>query len=192
MNIQFAVFLLDVINCIASVNFCCVVANPADQQGTLQQKNITQLSSAGNFSLCMLTQAFCICFTLVCLFLYDSKISIMSLSKKNGSSRGFLFIKSEYKLIRIDLDEVLFFSGLRDYTQIYIKGKSSPLTTLQNLKEFESKLSEEDFVRVHRSYIVSLSRVDTIGRNELSIGQHTIPLGNSYKQSFDKAVGRHS
>ena len=56
----------------------------------------------------------------------------MRTNKTENSNRLFLFIKSEYKLIKINLGDVLFLSGLRDYTQIYLKGRASPLTTLQN------------------------------------------------------------
>ncbi len=112
--------------------------------------------------------------------------------KNDNNKRNFLFIKSEYKLIKINLNDVLFLSGLRDYTQIYIKGKASPLTTLQNLKEFESKLPEDNFIRVHRSYIVAINHIDTISRNEISIGHSTIPIGNAYKAAFDEMIAKHS
>jgi len=104
----------------------------------------------------------------------------------------YVFIKSEYKLIRVNLSDIMFLSGLRDYTQVYLKGKTSPLTTLQNLKDFEHKLPEEMFIRVHRSYIVSLGHVDAICRNELNIGTHIIPIGNAYRQVLDEAIARNS
>lgn len=108
------------------------------------------------------------------------------------AKRKYVFIKSDYKLIRINLADILFLSGLRDYTQVYLKGKTSPLTTLQNLKEFETKLTESDFIRVHRSYIISLSQVDSISRNEISIGTHTIPIGNAYREMLDNAIIKNS
>ncbi|MDE3143023.1 MAG: LytTR family transcriptional regulator [Bacteroidota bacterium] len=108
------------------------------------------------------------------------------------NKRSYLFIKSEYKLIRINLSDVLFLSGLRDYTQIYLKGKASPLTTLQNLKEFETKLPEDNFIRVHRSYIIAIGQVDTISRNEISIGHHTIPIGSAYKPGLDSIIEKNS
>ncbi len=106
--------------------------------------------------------------------------------------RDFLFVKSEYKLIKIILGDVLFLSGLRDYTQIYIKGKNTPLTTLQNLKEFEAKLSANEFIRVHRSYIVSIKQIDTITRSEIIMGNHRIPIGTSYKQALDEMIEKNS
>ena len=104
----------------------------------------------------------------------------------------YLFIKSDYKLIKINLIDVLYLSGLKDYTQIYLRGKASPLTTLQNLKEFESKLPKDDFVRVHRSYIVAMSQIDFISRNEIIIGTNHIPIGNSFRSALDAVIERHS
>ncbi len=109
-----------------------------------------------------------------------------------GPAREYIFIKSEYKLIRINLSDILFLSGLRDYTQVFLKGKVSPLTTLQNLKDFENKLPESAFVRVHRSYIVSLGQVDTISRNEITIGTYTIPIGHAYRQLLDEMIQKNS
>jgi DNA-binding LytR/AlgR family response regulator len=106
--------------------------------------------------------------------------------------KEFLFVKSEYKLVKIVLADILFFSGLRDYTQIYLKGKTTPLTTLQNLKEFETKLSADEFIRVHRSYIVSIKQIDTITRSEIIIGHHRIPLGLSFKPALNKMIEKNS
>lgn len=102
----------------------------------------------------------------------------------------FIFVKSEYKLIKIHLADILYLSGLRDYTQIFIKGKVSPLTTLQNLKDFENRLPTNDFIRVHRSYIVAIAHVDSISRNEITIGNNTIPIGHAYRPMLDEMIGK--
>jgi len=114
------------------------------------------------------------------------------LSNTSTIKRDYVFVKSDYKLIKINLSDILFLSGLRDYTQIFLKGKASPLTTLQNLKDFESKLPETGFIRVHRSYIISLSQVDSISRNEICIGTHNIPIGNAYRQLLDDMITKNS
>jgi len=103
---------------------------------------------------------------------------------------NFIFVKSEYKLIKIQLADILYLSGLRDYTQIFLKGKVSPLTTLQNLKDFESRLPANDFIRVHRSYIVALAQVETISRNEITIGNNTLPIGHAYRPLLDEMIGK--
>jgi DNA-binding LytR/AlgR family response regulator len=114
------------------------------------------------------------------------------MAKTESKKRDFLFVKSEYKLIKINLHDVLFLSGLRDYTQIYFKGKASPLTTLQNLKEFETKFNHEQFLRVHRSYIVAVAQIDSISRNEITIGHHNIPIGNAYRPTVNNMIEKNS
>ncbi|HVZ26005.1 MAG TPA: LytTR family DNA-binding domain-containing protein, partial [Sediminibacterium sp.] len=69
----------------------------------------------------------------------------------------------------------------------------SPVTTLQNLKDFERKLPSDSFIRVHRSYIISLGQVDAISRNEVYIsGNHTIPIGNAYRRMLDDLITKNS
>jgi len=122
--------------------------------------------------------------------IYDYVVGINKI--ETVEKKDFLFIKSDYKLIKITLSEVLFFSGLKDYTQIFLKGKKTPLTTLKNLKEFESKLYSDDFVRVHRSYIVAMNQIDFISKNEITIDTYTIPIGNTFRKMLDEAIERNS
>jgi DNA-binding LytR/AlgR family response regulator len=102
--------------------------------------------------------------------------------------KRFVFIKSEYKIIKVRFEDILFCEGLKDYTQIYIKGKSEPILTLNNLKSFASKLPADEFVRVHRSFIVSLSHIDSIARNEIYVGKKIIPIGDSFKENFYQII----
>ena len=85
--------------------------------------------------------------------------------KEGGYNRwkrdGFIFINSEYKIIRIKFEDIQFCEGMKDYTQIYLFAKTQPVITLQNLKTFSSKLPDDVFVRVHRSFVVSLHHIDT-------------------------------
>ena len=111
---------------------------------------------------------------------------------ESEQKRDFLFIKSDYKIFKISLPEVLFFSGLKDYTQIFLRGKKTPLTTLKNMKEFEAKLASSEFVRVHRSYIIALSQIDFISRNEITIDSYTIPIGNTYRKTLEDAIAKNS
>ena len=107
-------------------------------------------------------------------------------------SSKFIFVKSDYKLIRININEILFLSGMRDYTQIYLKNKSIPIVTLISLKEFEKKFENQNFIRVHRSYIISLSQVDSISKNEICIGALNIPIGNSFREGLNLAIEKSS
>lgn len=120
--------------------------------------------------------------------LQNIELYMIQVSTRTEEKREYVFIKSEYKLIKINLSDILYLSGLRDYTQVFLKGKLSPLTTLQNLKDFETKLPDHNFIRVHRSYIVSLNQVDSISRSEITIGSHVIPIGNAYRQLLDEII----
>jgi DNA-binding LytR/AlgR family response regulator len=127
-------------------------------------------------------------FERVLSLIQNIELYMIQLSARTEEKRDYVFIKSEYKLIKINLSDILYLSGLRDYTQVFLKGKVSPLTTLQNLKDFESKLPDHNFIRVHRSYIVSIEQVDSISRSEITIGQHVIPIGNAYRQLLDELI----
>src|SRR5205809_1149014 len=96
----------------------------------------------------------------------------------------FVFIKSEYKIVKINFDDILFCKGMKDYIQIYIRGKSKPIVTLQSLNIFATKLPQQTFIRIHRSFIVSLNHIDTISRNEIAIGKEIIPIGSIFKNDF--------
>jgi len=100
----------------------------------------------------------------------------------------FVFVKSEYKIIKVKFEDILFCEGMKDYTQIYTKGRAEPILTLNNLKSFSFKLPSEEFIRVHRSYIVSLAHIDSIARNEIYIGKKIIPIGDSFKDDFYQII----
>ncbi|MCO5235327.1 MAG: LytTR family transcriptional regulator [Chitinophagaceae bacterium] len=104
----------------------------------------------------------------------------------------FVFVKSEYKIIKIRLEDIMYCAGMKDYTQIYIADKSQPVLTLQNLKRFQARLPEKNFVRVHRSFVVSLFHVDSISKNEITIGKKTVPIGNSYRNDFFSIIEKYS
>jgi DNA-binding LytR/AlgR family response regulator len=100
----------------------------------------------------------------------------------------FVFIKSEYKIIKVKFEDILFCEGMKDYTQVYIRGRVEPILTLNNLKSFSFKLPPEEFIRVHRSFIVSLTHIDSIARNEIYIGKKIIPIGDSFKDDFYQII----
>jgi len=100
----------------------------------------------------------------------------------------FVFIKSEYKYYKVKFNEILFCEGMKDYTQVYLTNKTKPIITLQNLKTLVTKLPPADFIRVHRSYVVSLSSIDVVSKTDIVIGQKFIPIGESYRSNLFKIV----
>jgi two-component system, LytTR family, response regulator LytT len=96
----------------------------------------------------------------------------------------FLFIKSDYKIRRINFDEIHYIEGLKDYVKVYLKTEKNPVLTLSSLKALESKLPESKFMRVHRSFIVNLESINTIERNRIVFGDLRIPITDQYKDKF--------
>ena len=110
------------------------------------------------------------------------------LAIQQSKNRRFIFIKSEYRILRVRYEDIIFCEGLKDYTQIYLKGKAEPILTLNNLKTFTGRLPSNEFIRVHRSFIISLNHIDSIVRNEIFIGKIAIPIGDSYKENFYQVI----
>lgn len=100
----------------------------------------------------------------------------------SSSESEFLLIKVAYKTIKIELDNILYLEGLKDYVKIYCGLK--PILTKSTLKNFENKLPASNFVRIHKSYIVSLSKVKSIQSGRIIIGEKSIPIGDKFKDQF--------
>lgn len=98
----------------------------------------------------------------------------------------FIFVKSEYENIKVNLNTIKYIEGLKDYIKIYTD-KPKPILTLNSLKAFEDKLPS-NFIRVHRSFIVSLNHIDSVQRNRIVIGDIRIPIGQNYKDEFIKRI----
>ncbi|MEO9513258.1 MAG: LytTR family DNA-binding domain-containing protein [Flavobacteriaceae bacterium] len=106
--------------------------------------------------------------------------------------KEFLFVKSEYKQLRIKLAEVLYFEGLKDYIKIWLKNNPKPILTLMSLKSLEAELPESQFMRVHRSFIVSLSNIDVIERSQIIINKQRITVSEQYKSKFLEFINKNS
>ncbi|MGA3015138.1 MAG: LytTR family DNA-binding domain-containing protein [Bacteroidales bacterium] len=94
----------------------------------------------------------------------------------------FIFVKSDYKLVKIEIPEIQYIESLKDYVKIYAGDK--PVITLSSMKAIEEKLVPPDFIRVHRSFIVNFRKIQYIHRNFVKVGEKEIPIGDNYKESF--------
>lgn len=103
-------------------------------------------------------------------------------SRQQKLPAGFVFIKSEFSLQKIELEEILFVEGTGDYRSIHCRKRK--VMTLESFNNLEAKLPETLFCRVHKSYIVALSKIELIERDRIKIGNKLIPVSESYKQQF--------
>jgi len=102
----------------------------------------------------------------------------------------YLFLKVEYQLVRIALSDILYIEGLKDYVKIWLKNTDKAILSLTSLKSLEEKLPAKRFMRVHRSFIVSLDKINSITRNALQIGKINIAVGDQYKEAFNTFLSK--
>lgn len=105
-------------------------------------------------------------------------------------SGGFMMVKVEYSTIRVDLDDILYIEGLKDYVKIY-SGKG-PILTKTTMKNIIDKLPPDRFLRVHKSFIVSLDKINRIENSRIIIDNQHIPIGESFRLPFFDMVSRNS
>jgi len=100
--------------------------------------------------------------------------------------RGFFFVFSEYKEIKLFYDEILYVEGLKDYVKIFTHQYPKPVLTRLNLKAIEAKLPIQGFCRVHNSFIVALDKITSFQKSKLHINKWEIPIGNRYLIQFEQ------
>lgn len=101
-----------------------------------------------------------------------------------------IFVKSDYKLVQVELKRILYVEGLKDYVKIFIEGEAQPLLSLMSLKALEEVLPLHRFIRVHRSFIVQADKIKVIERNRIVFGKTYIPVSDSYKDKFMAFLNR--
>ena len=111
---------------------------------------------------------------------------------QGNTEDGFIYVKSEYKLIQIRLDDILYIEGLKDYLKIYVENENRPILTLTSMKNMEEKLPRSRFMRVHRSYIVQMNKVKTLDKGQIIFGKVRIPISDTYKNDILEYLNRHT
>ena len=109
---------------------------------------------------------------------------------KIEANNDFLFIKSEYKIRRISFNDILYIEGLKNYIKVFLLHESKPVLSLNTFKSIESKLPESRFMRVHRSFIVNLEKIEVIERNRIVFGKIYIPVSEQYKEQFQEYLNK--
>jgi two-component system, LytTR family, response regulator LytT len=109
---------------------------------------------------------------------------------KIEANNDFLFLKSDYKIKRINFNDILYIEGMKDYVKVYTTSIPKPILSLTSLKLLESKLPGNRFMRVHRSFIVNLEKIDTIERSRIVFGKEYIPVSDQYKDKFQEFLDK--
>jgi len=127
-------------------------------------------------------------------FTFDRFLKAVNKAQENLANRNsdsqpdFIFVKTEYRLEKIMLNEIVFIEGMRDYRRIHTTNKK--VMTLQNFSEFEKLIPLNIVCRVHKSYMVAINKIISIERNRIKIADKLIPISETYKEVFFKIIHR--
>lgn len=118
--------------------------------------------------------------------------SLQRSGKQPVAQNDYMFVKADYKQIKIDYSDIYYFEGLKDYVKIWLKSRPRPILTLMSLKSLEETLPEDRFMRIHRSYIIALDAIKSIERNCVIINDQPIAVADKYKDIFNEFVNKKS
>lgn len=103
----------------------------------------------------------------------------------------FMYVKSDYKLVRVALDDILYIEGLKDYVRIYLED-GQRIMSLMNMKKLEDYLPHPEFLRTHRSFIVHMTKAQSVERFRIVFGNQFIPISDSYKEEVLEYFEQHT
>ena len=102
------------------------------------------------------------------------------------STDDTLFVKTDYKTIRIAIHDIRYVEGMSEYVKLYLEEQNKPIITLIAMKKLEERLPQ-NFMRIHRSYIVNLDKIQEVNKNKVILDAETyLPLGDNYKEVFNE------
>lgn len=99
----------------------------------------------------------------------------------------FIFVKTDYRLVKVMLSDILFIEGMSDYRCIH--GTTGKILTQQTFGSFEEQLPSTQFARIHKSYMVALSKIESIEKHRVKIGKELLPVSESYRERFYRIIG---
>jgi DNA-binding LytR/AlgR family response regulator len=107
-------------------------------------------------------------------------------AERINKQEAFMYVKSDKKMVRVSLKDLLYIEGVKDYVKMHLVDKT--IITYHTLSYFEEKLSANDFIRIHRSYIISLKHIDAYNATQVEIGKTSLPIGSSYVKEVTKGL----
>ncbi|MGS2762212.1 LytR/AlgR family response regulator transcription factor [Sinomicrobium sp. M5D2P9] len=102
---------------------------------------------------------------------------------------GYIFVKADYENVKLDINDIVYIQGLKDYLKIHMNGVNKPVLTLLSFKDFLEKVPEGQFLRIHKSFVVNISYIRSVQKNKVIINDNRIPIGESYKAEFMERLG---
>ena len=119
-----------------------------------------------------------------------SRLNKKMAGENTASTPDFIYVKSDYRLLQIPLNKILYIEGLKDYLKIYQEGDSEPVVTHITMKIMEEMLPDRLFMRVHRSFMVQKDKIKVVDHNRIVFGKTYIPVSDSYKDTFQNFLDK--
>lgn len=115
-------------------------------------------------------------------------------NQKNGKSgsanAGYFFVNADYSMLKINFPDIIYIEGLKDYLKIHLKSASHPIVTRMPMKTIEEELPADQFIRIHKSYIVSVSFITAIRKSSVFVDSLELPLGDTYREAVIALTGK--
>lgn len=109
--------------------------------------------------------------------------------KEQQPDRDYIFVKSEYKQLKINIDDIIYIEGLKDYVKIWLKSQPKPVLTIMSLKALTEDLPAEKFMRVHRSFIIALNHIQSVERSQaIMCNNERITIAEQYREQFQRFI----
>ena len=121
-------------------------------------------------------------------FLAAAKHAYKVIESSKAAAPRSIFVKTEYRLQQIDLDNITFIEGFKDYVRIHLADGSDPVLSLMRMKTLQEQLPQDRFVRVQKSFIVQIPKIEAIERSHIIIGKDRIPIGDTYQEALLTAL----
>ncbi|MCX6272330.1 MAG: LytTR family DNA-binding domain-containing protein [Bacteroidetes bacterium] len=119
-------------------------------------------------------------------------LDYFNLIKKAAQIHDYIFVNADYSLVKVMLDDILYIEGLKDYIKIHLSSQTKPIVTRLNMKTIEESLPTGRFLRIHKSFIVSVEKITSIRRNRILINMNEIPVSANYKTELLSFVDKKS
>ena len=109
-----------------------------------------------------------------------------SLPTSDGSVDDSLFLKTDYRIVKVSISDIRYIEGMSEYLKVWLEGEPKPIITLLSMKKMEERLPD-NFMRIHRSYIVNLNKIQEVNKNRIIMDAQTyLPIGDMYKETFQR------
>jgi DNA-binding LytR/AlgR family response regulator len=122
--------------------------------------------------------------------LHSLKHKVVAIEPVLEGKNSTIFVNADYSLVKIKTEEIIYIEGLKDYIKIHLNSSSKPIVTRMTMKSIEEKLSSSEFFRVHKSFIISLDKIESIRNLKIKIGNAQVPVSESYAEEFFKLIGQ--